>query len=141
MGKETEEEKRQGLQKRRLSAKLGSKMNDDENDEALSAEEMTRFRRIAARANFLAQDKMDIAYATKEATRRMTAPTTEDWNKLVRLGRYLARYPRVGTSTRTGPQTQTGPGAEGQKDQRLEDASTVGSICSSSGARRRQWWP
>ena len=25
----------------------------------------------------------------------MTAPTTDDWNKVLRLGRYLARYPRV----------------------------------------------
>ena len=25
----------------------------------------------------------------------MTAPTTDDWNKLVRLGRYFARHPRV----------------------------------------------
>ena len=70
-------------------------MNDDDKDEALSADEVTRYRRIAARANFLAQDMMDIAYATKEATRRMTAPTTDDWNKLVRLGRYFAQYPRV----------------------------------------------
>ena len=61
----------------------------------LSADEVTRYRRIAARANFLAQDRMDIAYAAKEVTRRMTAPTKDDWNKLVRLGRYLARYPRV----------------------------------------------
>ena len=74
---------------------LGSKMNDDDQDEA-SADEVTRYRRSAVRANFLAQDRMmDIAYATKEAMRRMTAPTTDDWNKLVRLGRYLTRYARV----------------------------------------------
>ena len=53
-------------------------MNDDDNDEALSAHDVTRYKRIAARANFLAQDRMDIAYATKEATRRMTVPTTDD---------------------------------------------------------------
>ena len=50
-------------------------MDDDDKDGALSAFETTRYRRIAARANFLAQDRMDIASATKEATRRMTAPT------------------------------------------------------------------
>ena len=38
---------------------------------------------------------MDIAFATKEATRRMTSPTRDDWNKLVRQGRYLFQYPRV----------------------------------------------
>ena len=56
---------------------------------------MTRYSRIAARANFLAQDRMDIALAKQEATRRMTSPTKDDWNKLVRIGRYLVRYPRV----------------------------------------------
>ena len=91
---ETEEEKRQDLNGRKLSGKLGSKTDDDDRNDALSVDEVTRCRRIAARANFLAQDSMDIAYGTKEATRRMTAPTTDDCNKLVRLGRYLARYPR-----------------------------------------------
>ena len=70
-------------------------MNDDDINEPLSADEVTRYKRTAVRANFLAQDRMDIAHATKEATRRMTAPTTDDWNKLLRLGRYLARYTRV----------------------------------------------
>ena len=49
----------------------------------LNADKVTRYR-IAARANFLAQDKMDIVFSTKEATRRMT-----------RIGRYLVRYPTV----------------------------------------------
>ena len=57
--RETEEEKRQDLKERRVSGKLGSKMNDDDKDEARSADEVTRYRRIAARANFLAQDRMD----------------------------------------------------------------------------------
>ena len=43
---------------------------------------MIRYRRIAARANFLTQDKVDIAFATKDATRRMTSPTNVDWNKI-----------------------------------------------------------
>ena len=80
---------------RRTSGKLGSKPDNDDKEDALSAGEVTRYKRIAARANFLAQDRMDIAYASKEATRRMIVPTTDDWNKLVRLERYLARYPRV----------------------------------------------
>ena len=47
------------------------------------------------RASFLAQDRMDIAYDTKEATRLMTAPTKDGWKKLLRLGQFFARYPRV----------------------------------------------
>ena len=94
-GRELEEQRRQDFNGRRLSGKLGSKTDNVDKEDALSEDEVTRYRRIAAWANFLAQDRMDIAYAAKEATRRMTAPTTDDWNNLVRLGRYLARYPRV----------------------------------------------
>ena len=38
---------------------------------------------------------MDIAFATKEATRPTTAPNKLDWNKLARIGRYLAQHPRL----------------------------------------------
>ena len=93
-GRETEEEKRQDLDERRLSGQLGCKLDNDNND-TLSSDEVTRFRRIAARANFQAQDRVDIAFSTEERTRRVTAPTKDDWNKLFRLGRYLARCPRV----------------------------------------------
>ena len=70
---------------------MGDKIDDDNNGDTLNADEVTRYRTIAARANFLAQDRMDIALATKEATRRMTSPTKDDWNKLLRQGRYLVR--------------------------------------------------
>ena len=94
IGCETEEEKRQDLNERRLSGKLGCKLDNDDGD-TLSSHEVTRYRRIAARANFLAQDRVDITFDTKEGTRGMTAPIEGGWNKLIRLGRYFARYPRV----------------------------------------------
>ena len=84
------------MNERRLSGKLEGKFDDDDDSgHTLSADEVTRCRRTAARLNFLAQDRMDIAFATKEATRRMPSPTKDDWNNLVRIGRYLVRYPRV----------------------------------------------
>ena len=49
-GRGTEEEKRRDLKGRRLSGKLGSKMDDGDKDDALSVGEVTRYRRIAARA-------------------------------------------------------------------------------------------
>ena len=67
-------------------------LNDDDGD-TLSSDDVTRYRRIAARSHFLAQDRMDTAFPTEEATRRMTAPTKDDWNKLVRLERYIIRCP------------------------------------------------
>ena len=60
-GRETEEEKRHYLNDRRLSGKVGCKLDDDDGD-TLSSDEVTRYSRIAARANFLAQDRTDIAF-------------------------------------------------------------------------------
>ena len=48
-----------------------------------------------ARANYLAQDRMDIQYATKEVCRGMCSPTKGCLRKLRRLARYLKTSPRV----------------------------------------------
>ena len=47
------------------------------------------------RANYLAQDRCDIAYAVKEACRDMANPTTSSWEKIKRVVRYLKGEPRV----------------------------------------------
>ena len=57
--------------------------------------ETTRFRALAATANFLAIDRGHIVYCAKELTRYTATPTTADWEKMVRLGRYLKKRPRV----------------------------------------------
>ena len=56
--------------------------------------EATRYRGIAARLNFLAQDRVDLQYACKEASRRMAKPQRSDWAILKRIGRYLVGCPR-----------------------------------------------
>ena len=61
----------------------------------LSPAEATRYRALAATANFLAIDRGDIVYCAKELTRHMATPTTKDWEKVVRLVRYLKKRPRV----------------------------------------------
>ena len=57
----------------------------------LSLVETTRNRASAATANFLAIDRGDVVYCAKELTRHMATPTTADWEKRVRLGRYLKK--------------------------------------------------
>ena len=52
------------------------------------------FRAMAARSNFLAQDRSDISYAAKELCRDMSKPNTQSWARLKRLGRYLVAHPR-----------------------------------------------
>lgn len=58
-----------------------------ENDEALNRIEATRFRGLAAIANYLAQDRADMQYAAKEICREMASPKNGSWTKLKRLGR------------------------------------------------------
>ncbi len=49
----------------------------------------TKFRAVAARANYLCQDRSEIQFAVKELCRAMSKPKEDDWNKLKRLARYL----------------------------------------------------
>ena len=53
------------------------------------------FRAGAARANYLALDRPDIAYAAKELCRRMSEPRWKDLTALRRLARYLLGLPRL----------------------------------------------
>ncbi len=64
-------------------------------DELLSAGEAKSFRGLAARLNYLAQDRPDIQYAAKEISRRMARPTSRDWQLLKRAARYLVGAPRA----------------------------------------------
>ncbi len=72
----------------------GVKEERDESEE-LSAEQSTMYRAIVARANYLAQDRSDIAFSTKELCRKMSQPTEQDWRKMKRLARYLKSQPKV----------------------------------------------
>ncbi len=58
-------------------------------EKELQKEDASQFRALAARANYLAQDRPDIQFAVKEVARRMARPTTADWSLLKRLARYL----------------------------------------------------
>ena len=65
------------------------------NDEELDAEKATQFRKIGARANYLAADRPDIMYSVKEICRQMSRPTLGGWKRLKRLARYLLVRPRT----------------------------------------------
>ena len=66
----------------------------EDNQKGLDKKDETRYRALAARANYLATDRPDIMYATKEICRCMSSPTRGAWKRLKRLGRYLITYPR-----------------------------------------------
>ena len=67
----------------------------DDNSMALQGPDAKKYRELAARANYLAQDRPDIQYATKEVCRGMCTPTKGDLKRLRRLARYLINYPRM----------------------------------------------
>jgi len=63
-------------------------------DAELPADIATEFRGLAARANYLSLDRVDIQYATKEICRDMAAPKASSMSKMKRLARYLLGSPR-----------------------------------------------
>ena len=66
-----------------------------EDGEELCGQEASMFRAIAARANYLSQDRSDIQFAVKELCKFMSAPTSKDWTSLIRLARYLKGHREV----------------------------------------------
>ena len=54
----------------------GDRVAGTDDDEApLMGDQASLFRSVAARSNYLAQDRPDIAYAVKEICRKMSTPT------------------------------------------------------------------
>ena len=66
-------------------------------EEPLQPPEDTGYRAVCARSNYLAQDRSDLLFSSKECSRRMAAPTKGDKVKLKRIGRYLVDHGRVVT--------------------------------------------
>ena len=68
---------------------------NDPLDELIDPKDASIYRAIVARVNFLAADRSDVQFASKEASRRMSAPRLRDWGLLKRIGRYLLGRPRA----------------------------------------------
>ena len=68
---------------------------NDQEDEALGAQDAKAFRGLAARLNYLGQDRPDLQFAAKEVSRRMARPSSKDWALLKHVGRYLGGAPRA----------------------------------------------
>ena len=67
----------------------------EEESKLLKGADAAGYRGLAARANYLAMDRADIQFATKEVCREMATPTTGGSRKVKRLARYLINVPRV----------------------------------------------
>ena len=70
------------------------KSQDFLDDTPLEREEVTTFRSVCMRLSFLAADWPHLLYPTKEAARKMQAPTRGAFARLKRIVRYLKGAPR-----------------------------------------------
>ena len=61
----------------------------------LNSTEATFFHALSARANYLAQDRPDIAFATKELCCEFCQPSKRSYERLKRVGRDLAGHHRM----------------------------------------------
>ena len=57
-------------------------------------EEAYRYRSIAGRLNFLAADRVDIQFGSKEICRRMSGPCMSDWSLVRKQVIYLRKHLR-----------------------------------------------
>jgi hypothetical protein len=62
-------------------------------EELLVGPEITRYRGLSARANYLGQDRCDVQFTAKELSRGMAKPTRGYLRKMKRLARYLLEVP------------------------------------------------
>ena len=72
-----------------------ARSEEDQENPPLTGAEASSYRGLAARTNFLAQDRTDIQYASKEISLWMAVPRSSDWEGLKRMGRYLLGKPRA----------------------------------------------
>ena len=91
----TKPEKNNKYQKR-VGAKTAKKLELAENSAfELSPADATMYRALAARCNYLSQDRPDIAFSSKELCREFSVPNKMSFQKLKRLARYLCGMPRL----------------------------------------------
>ena len=72
-----------------------AKLEKEEEVEAalMDSSQAARFRRGAAKLNYVAQDRGDVAYASKEMSKHMARPRLGDERMLIRAVEYLRSYP------------------------------------------------
>ena len=67
----------------------------EDDAEELDPMQASRYRSIAAKLNYMAQDRLDLMFSVKELCREMSTPKTSSWRKLIKVGKYVKSNPRV----------------------------------------------
>ena len=64
-------------------------------NQAIASQRASLYRSLVMRCAYLAQDRGDLQFSTKELARSMSEPTEHSWDQLKRVGRYLLGRPRI----------------------------------------------
>ena len=81
---------------KRVGAKKAKKLELDADSEfVLSPQDATTYIALSARCNYLAQDRTDISFSSKELCRQLAIPNVNSFKALKRLVRYLAGLQRL----------------------------------------------
>ena len=69
-------------------------LKERDNSEHMDKHDVSRYRALSARLNYLSLDRPDLQVAAKQASRCMATPRVSDWALLKRTARYLVGCPR-----------------------------------------------
>ena len=116
-----------GLENANRSDVTGSKVDVNETDTELDHEDAYRFRSIAARLNFLAADRIDIQFASKE----ISGPRFESWGDICGStpDRYCGLHGRMSSPTSRYTSTPTTLGAPAHGGPPMEVGSCTEATC------------
>jgi len=118
-------------------------LEEEEQGELMDGVDATKFRGLAARANYLSLDRVEVQFAAKEICRKMSRPKKHHWKLLMRLARYLLKYPRLiwtfGKVESEGPGFLDVYSDSDWAGDKVERKSTSGGIASISGGAIKHW--
>ena len=68
---------------------------DDNDSQALTGGDITRYRALVARISYLSQDRPDLKCASMQVCFAMAKSSVSDFERVKRMGRYFAGKPRA----------------------------------------------
>jgi hypothetical protein len=83
------------LRGRLVAEEVKIKKEERASKKELEGRELTRFRSVAARINYVAQDRADLKIAAMRVTKCMSSPRVADWALVERVAKYLKHRPAV----------------------------------------------
>ena len=128
---------------------LGADKMDELGDEnEMLKEDVTSFRSVAARSNYLGMDRLDIQYGVKELCASMSMSTQRSWRQLKQLERYLVGKADMTWEYKAGARTAmidvyVDSDWAGDRQQRKSTSGglvIVGGIAVKSWSRTRRGW-